>query len=82
MPAPSKAAQRAAGAAEHMSPEQLRHAGPVVQQMADSMNKGQLHDMASGPMKGKPEHVKPKHHKKHEPKHEGRSAKPRGGNPY
>lgn len=78
MPSVSKAQQRTAGAAEHMSPEELANAGPAVQQMAQSMDKGQLHDFAAGSMKGKPEH---KHHKKEHKRgegHHGRQPKERG----
>lgn len=33
---------------------------PMARKMRGSMTKQQLHDFASGPMKGKPEHVKRK----------------------
>ena len=78
MPAKSQSQQRAAGAAEHMSAEELKHAGPAVKQMAASMSKNQLHDFAKGKMAGKPEHVHPKH-KRGDGRSSGRSKGPRGG---
>jgi hypothetical protein len=78
MPSVSKAQQRTAGAAEHMSPAEIAKAGPAVQQMA-KMSHGQLHEFASGSEKGKPGHVhhKPKEHKRGENLH-GRQPKERG----
>lgn len=73
----SKAQRRAAGAAEHMSEEELKHAGPAVKQMASSMSKGQLHDFAVGSEKGKPEHVHPKKHRG-DGRSSGRDKHPRG----
>lgn len=52
MPARSKAQQRLMGAAEHGA------MFPAAQRLRGSMTYKQLHDFASGPMKGKPEHVK------------------------
>jgi hypothetical protein len=47
------------------------------------MSEDQLTDFAQGPQQGLPEHVKPKHHKKHHmppgmKKSAGRQPKPRG----
>lgn len=63
MPSKSKAQQRAAQMAEHASAEEIEKAGPAVKQMAEGMNKAQLHDFAAGSMKGKPEHAHPKKHR-------------------
>lgn len=52
MPAKSKAFQRLAGAAAHGA------SFPMARKLRSSMTVGQLADFASGPMKGKPEHVK------------------------
>ena len=81
MPSVSKAQQKAAAMAEHMSPDQAASAGPAVQQMS-KMSHGQLHEFASGSMKGKPEH-KHKHHKsmhgRSTSNEMGRRRNPRGG---
>ena len=54
----------------------LRSGQPTETGMTDS----QLADFAGTPAKGLPEHVKPKHKKKHTPPPSGgRQAKPRGG---
>lgn len=52
MPATSKAQQRLMGAAEHGA------TFPLARRLRKSMTHAQLHDFASGSMKGKPEHVK------------------------
>jgi len=52
MPAVSKAQQRLMGAAEHGAQF------PMAQKVRGSMTLGQLHDFASGSMKGKPGHVR------------------------
>jgi hypothetical protein len=52
MPSVSKAQQRLMGAAEHGA------TFPMAQKLRASMSHQQLHDFASGPMKGKPAHVK------------------------
>jgi hypothetical protein len=52
VPAVSKAQQRLMGAAEHGA------TFPKAQQLRKTMTLGQLHDFASGSMKGKPGHVK------------------------
>lgn len=52
MPAKSRAQQRLMGAAEHGAQF------PLAQKVRSSMTMGQLHDFASGSMKGKPGHVK------------------------
>ena len=54
MPAKSKAFQRLAGAAEHGANFAM------AKKLRASMSLQDLHDFASGSMKGKPEHVKPK----------------------
>ena len=55
MPATSKAQQRLMAAAEHGAKF------PMARKLRASMTKSQLHDFASGSMKGKPEHAsKPK----------------------
>jgi hypothetical protein len=51
MPAKSKAQQRLMGAAEHGA------SFPLARAMRASMSHQQLHDFASGSMKGKPTHV-------------------------
>ena len=57
MPAKSRAFQRLAGAAEHGA------SFPMAKKLRASMTHQQLHDFASGSMKGKPEHVRiPKAH--------------------
>lgn len=82
MPAKSQAFQRLAGAAEHGAEF------PAAKQLRASMTDQQLHEFASGPMKGKPEHA-PHPHKNlgghlHPPKsgdyvtNHHRSAKKRG----
>jgi len=55
MPAKSKAQQRLMGAAEHGA------SFPMAQKVRASMSLGQLHDFASGAMKGKPTHVAAQH---------------------
>lgn len=62
MPALSKRQRRAAGAAEHMSEEELKHAGPAVQQMA-KMPASSLHDFAATKESKLPEKVHPKKHR-------------------
>lgn len=52
MPAVSRAQQRLMGAAEHGA------SFPLAQKVRASMTLSQLHDFASGSMKGKPAHVK------------------------
>jgi len=60
MPAKSKAQQRLMAAAEHGA------SFPKAKKLRQTMSHQQLHDFASGSMKGKPTHVKaPK--PKHEP---------------
>jgi len=59
MPAKSKAQQKAAGAAlsaKHGDTEVGDLKG-ASRSMYESMNEGELHDMASTERKGKPEHV-------------------------
>lgn len=51
MPAVSKAQQRLMGAAEHGAQF------PMAKKLRSTMTLGQLHDFASGSMKGKPGHV-------------------------
>jgi hypothetical protein len=51
MPAKSKAQQRLMAAAEHGA------TFPMAEKLRQSMSLGQLHDFASGSMKGKPAHV-------------------------
>lgn len=51
MPAVSKAQQRLMGAAEHGAQF------PMAKKLRATMTLGQLHDFASGSMKGKPAHV-------------------------
>jgi hypothetical protein len=51
MPSESKAEQRLMGAAEHGADF------PAAKKLRASMTHEQLHDFASGSMKGKPEHV-------------------------
>ena len=51
MPAVSRAQQRLMGAAEHGAQF------PMAQKLRQTMTLGQLHDFASGSMKGKPAHV-------------------------
>ena len=51
MPAVSKAQQRLMGAAEHGAQF------PMAQKLRQTMTMSQLHDFASGSMKGKPGHV-------------------------
>ena len=53
-PAMSKAQQRLMMAAEHGA------TFPKAKALRKSMTKRQMHDYASGSMKGKPEHVTPK----------------------
>jgi hypothetical protein len=53
MPSPSKAEQEMMAIAEH-HPEKLYARNRGVLKMSHQ----QLHDFASGPMKGKPQHVK------------------------
>ena len=55
MPAKSKAQQRLISAAEHGANF------PMAKKIRASMTPEQMHDFASGSMKGKPAHVKPKH---------------------
>ena len=50
MPSVSKAQQRLMGAAEHGA------SFPAAKKLRESMTHQQLHDFASGSMKGKPEH--------------------------
>lgn len=57
MPAKSKAQQRLMAAAEHGA------TFPMAKQVRGSMTLNQLSDFASGPMKGKPAHVKGHPHK-------------------
>ena len=52
MPAKSKAQARLMAAAAHGADF------PMAQKLRESMSLAQMHDFASGPMKGKPEHVK------------------------
>lgn len=55
MPAKSKAQQRLMAAAEHGA------TFPMAEKVRESMSHSQMHDFASGSMKGKPVHVaKPK----------------------
>ncbi len=54
MPAKSKAQQRLMAAAEHGANF------PMAKKLRSSMTHKQLHDFASGSMKGKPGHTKPK----------------------
>jgi len=54
MPAVSKAQQRLMAAAEHGADF------PLARDLRASMTHGQLHDFASGSMKGKPAHAKAK----------------------
>ena len=51
MPSKSKAQQRVMAAAEHGADF------PLAQKLRGSMSMAQLHDFASGSMKGKPAHV-------------------------
>ena len=51
MPSVSKAQQRLMGAAEHGAKF------PMAQKVRASMSHSQMHDFASGSMKGKPAHV-------------------------
>lgn len=53
MPAKSRAFQRLAGAAEHGADF------PMARKLRSSMTHQQLHDFASGSMRGKPEHTTP-----------------------
>lgn len=55
MPSKSKAQQRLMAAAEHGAQF------PMAQQIRKSMTHQQMHDFASGPMKGKPAHVEHRH---------------------
>jgi hypothetical protein len=55
MPSTSKAQQRLMGAAEHGADF------PAAKKLRASMSHEQLHDFASGPMQGKPEHVSHAH---------------------
>jgi len=57
MPAKSKAQQRLMAAAEHGA------TFPMAKQIRASMSLADMRDFASGPTKGKPEHVK--HAKRH-----------------
>lgn len=52
MPAPSKASQHLFQAAEHGADF------PMARKVRESMSSSDLHDFASGPMAGKPEHVR------------------------
>ena len=52
MPSVSKSQQRAMAAAEHGA------TFPLAKKLRASMTMSQLHDFASGSMKGKPQHVK------------------------
>lgn len=52
MPSTSKSQQRLMAAAEHNADF------PKAKAIRASMTHGQMHDFASGSMKGKPEHVK------------------------
>ncbi len=52
MPSKSKAQQRLMAAAEHGADF------PMAAKIRESMSLAQMHDFASGPMKGKPTHVK------------------------
>lgn len=54
MPSTSKSRQRLMAAAEHGAKF------PLAEKLRGSLTMKQLHDFASGPMKGKPEHVKKK----------------------
>lgn len=56
MPSPSKAMRRAAAIAEHDSQSLNKKNKSLL-----SMSKQQLHDFASTPEKGLPEHVAKKH---------------------
>lgn len=55
MPAKSKAQQRLIAAAEHGA------SFPMARSIRASMTHAQMHDFASGSMKGKPTHVKSAH---------------------
>jgi hypothetical protein len=55
MPAKSKAQQRLMAAAEHGANF------PMAQKIRGSMTHQQMHDFASGSMKGKPAHVSSQH---------------------
>lgn len=55
MPAKSKAQQRLMAAAEHGADF------PMARKVRESMTRSQMHDFASGSMKGKPAHVKHPH---------------------
>lgn len=57
MPAKSKSQQRLMAAAEHGA------MFPKAQQIRQSMTHSQMHDFASGSMKGKPGHVASHPHK-------------------
>ena len=63
----SKAQQRLMGAAEHGA------SFPMAQKLRKSMTMGQLHDFASGSMKGKPAHVGHPH------RNLGKYLHPKGG---
>lgn len=56
MPAKSRAQQRLMAAAEHGA------SFPRAKKVRSSMTLSQMHDFASGSMKGKPQHVKPAGH--------------------
>lgn len=53
MPSKSRSEQRLMAAAEHGA------TFPAAKKLRESMTHQQLHDFASGSMKGKPEHVHP-----------------------
>jgi len=57
MPAKSKAQQRLMGAAEHGA------TFPAAKTLRASMSRQQLHEFASGSMKGKPEHAAAPRHR-------------------
>lgn len=59
MPAKSKAQQRLMAAAEHGADF------GKAREVRESMSLADMRAYASGPMKGKPEHVKPSHPKRH-----------------
>lgn len=62
MPAKSKSQQRLMAAAEHGA------RFPMAKKVAASMTTEQMHDFASGSMKGKPAHVKQASASRHFPK--------------
>lgn len=65
MPAKSKAQQRLMAAAEHGA------TFPAARQLRASMMPAQLHDFASGSMKGKPAHVASGHPHRLAGRHDG-----------